>query len=260
MGSSAQTLRLIGALAAGVASAHAAVEVSLTNAGFETGDLTGWTLVGEPFGSMPGPEAHVAVVGTDPHGLLSAAEGSHFVRIDSLGLGPMGLGPVWGIEQTVFMNAGDVVRGNAAWETDEATQEPPFISSQAMDGASVLIRGPVSARVWDVLWDSPLDPRDMPWTPWSFVAPVAGNYTVGYYASGADSLIASYGLFDAPTVDGVPDAASTGALVGLTAMALFGWGCGSWASSSAIRTAVSSTSSIGSRQIRTIRLGSRPPE
>jgi hypothetical protein len=162
---------LFGLAALGQAGAHA----GLVNAGFETGDLTGWTTNG----------GSVSVVSTGPiySGTYSA----------SLYAG-LGAYVSTTLSQTVFLTAGETIKGAADFL---AHDHMPFD-----DYASVTIGG-VTLFSADVGLVG--DYGTTGWVPYSFTAPTSGSYTVAASVANAfDNMLSSELRIDA-AVAAVPE-------------------------------------------------------
>jgi hypothetical protein len=137
----------------------------LINAGFETGDLTGWS-------DASGGTASVVMSNTttyvDPI-TYYPQEGSHFLAIGS------GTADVWQtVSQALLFGIGETISGLAAFDWGDYT---PF-----QDGARVRILDVSGAEVAVPFYmdgsQAPGWGYNGPWTNWSWTAPSAGTYTV----------------------------------------------------------------------------------
>lgn len=183
------SLLIAGFLAAGLISGSA--QAGLINAGFETGDMTGWAGSGAVVSSHSGDSS-----------TYSPMEGNYFLRILA------GSANVWQTAtQTVTLGAGDMLEGWAAFDWRD------YYSY--VDGARVRILDVTGAELAVPYYKqgaSGEDYADYPWTAWSWTAASASSYIVEYGSRNtSDSANSGYGLFDAKAV---PEPASL-ALLGL---------------------------------------------
>jgi hypothetical protein len=173
--------------------ATGSVQAGLINAGFETGDMTGWT------GSGAVVSSHLGNSST-----YSPMEGNNFLRILA------GSANVWQTAtQTVMLGAGDTLEGWAAFDWQD------YYSY--VDGARVRILGVTGAELAVPYYKqgaSGENYADYPWTAWSWTAASASTYIVEYGSRNtSDSANSGYGLFDAAQTT-VPEPASL-ALLGI---------------------------------------------
>ena len=168
--------------------AQTAAHGALVNAGFETGDLTGWTATydlsyyNDPpwLGSLVYVGASEPYSGTD-YAVLEAGASEGATTI---------------LSQTFFLHAGETING--------AVEFAPFVSSwNYRDYASVTINGvPLfSAEDGDLSTASLFE-----WTPYSFTAPSADWYTLTASISTGNSSSGGVLLFDA--VEPAPSASA----------------------------------------------------
>jgi PEP-CTERM motif len=148
---------LLGLAALGQAGAHA----GLVNAGFETGDLTGWTATYDPRQDAPwlGPLVAVGTSGSIYSGTYSA----------TLIAGILAYSPTI-LSQTFLLSAGETVNGAA-----DFIPEPQ--DDRFNDFSSVTING-VTLFSADIATQLPLGDGATGWVPYSFTAPSAGWYTL----------------------------------------------------------------------------------
>jgi hypothetical protein len=120
------------------------------NNGFETGELSDWT-VNTPFSGV-----------TDAYG-FTPISGQYFAYIDS----GLGMDVYSTLSQTFGVNRGDTIHGFAGFRTSDYL---PFDDDGylAINGTKLL--------TWSVA--SVGDHGISGWTPFSFTAPTDGNYTV----------------------------------------------------------------------------------
>ncbi|MBA7551553.1 hypothetical protein ES705_44097 [subsurface metagenome] len=152
------------------------------NWGFETGDLTGWTVYVPPGGS-----AQVVTSHAGSSTIYNPVEGNYFAELKTNGPGTYTT-----LTQDFYIAAGVTIQG---WAAFDARDYLPF-----NDNAAVRIRDSsnnVVATPWysDVSIDG--DYGDGPWTYWEWTAPVSDTYTLELRISNAqDSIEDSYALFD----------------------------------------------------------------
>ena len=182
---------LMAAMLATVATGSA--QAGLINAGFETGDMTGWAGSGAVVSSHSGYSS-----------TYSPMEGNYFLQILA------GSANSWQTAtQTVTLRAGEMLEGWAAFDWRD------YYSY--VDGARVRILDVTGAELAVPYYKQGVsgeDYADYPWTAWSWTAASASTYIVEYGSRNtSDSSNSGYGLFDA-TVGSVPEPASL-ALLGI---------------------------------------------
>jgi PEP-CTERM motif len=160
-----------GLAALGQAGAHAGV----VNAGFETGDLTGWTVTYAPLDFYPPWYIQTAHVYEAPWA---------FAGDDYALLTPAMCEGCWiTLSQTFFMSQGETING--------AVQFNPFYAWEYRDRALVTINGVTLYSAMDgVIATASLNK----WTPYAFTAPSDDSYTLTAYirhgfSSGESSLM-----------------------------------------------------------------------
>ena len=180
---------LFGLAALGQAGAHAGI----VNAGFETGDLTGWTAIYDHgyYNDPPwlGPLVRVEASET------SAYSGTDYAVLEA----GASQGAPTILSQTFFLHAGETING--------AVDFLPFVSScDYRDYASVTINGVTlySAEDGHITTASLFK-----WTPYSFTAPSADWYTLTASITAGDSSSGGLLYFDAvepePSASAVPE-------------------------------------------------------
>lgn len=189
----------VSALYAGMG--HAA----LINAGFETGDGTGWTVI------LDTGWADVVTSHTTSYGgnvTYLPQEGNYFLAIGSGGA------DVWQtVTQSINLVTGDVLSGMVAFNWGDYL---PYA-----DGVRVRILNATGAEVAMPFYmdgsSAPYSGFNGPWTAWSWSATADGLYMVEYAVRNTldnGGPEKTYGYFDAPQVNGIPEPASL-ALLGL---------------------------------------------
>jgi hypothetical protein len=136
------------AVSAGAAGAGTSL---LTNPGFETGDLTGWTPVGDVWVDNTG-----------------APEGMYLARLATEDEDYGGPGPGSTLSQTVTAKKGDVITGAARWFAEDT-----IASGEYYDIGTVRID---TGSDWVVVFYADTDPTG--WTTWTYTVPADGDYTV----------------------------------------------------------------------------------
>lgn len=171
-----------------------AAQASLVNAGFETGDLTGWTA------SLSGGSASAVTSNStsyQPPVTYLPQDGNYFLAIAS------GAANVWQtVSQSVTLGAGQTLSGWAAFDWGDYPSYYDGVKVSIYNGSNVL----VSTPFYD---DGAGDPSGYngPWTTWSFTAATAGTYTLEYASRNTQDgggPNQTYGYFDAE----VPEPAS----------------------------------------------------
>jgi hypothetical protein len=149
----------------------------LVNPGFETGDLTGWTVSG----------TGAAAVLPDFGGLYFPQAGNWFLGQEDGG------GTESDVFQEVTLKAGDVLQGwGALLGTDPG-------ASASVDILNANTLAPVANPYTDTGDGGP-----DPWTEWTWTAPTAGSYRLDYnVTTGPDS--GAFGFFDAGPTQITPE-------------------------------------------------------
>jgi len=191
-----------------------AAMVNLTNAGFETGDLTGWTVY--PDGgsvTVVSSQAGGAANGTTSWG---PAEGLKFAVLKT------GSADTWiQLSQQFVANAGDTLAFAYFW--DSGDYKVPGTGYWDDEGRVLLVdlSGPSFTTLVhrDVLND-PTDYWGTPWTNVSYTLPSSGTYTLSFEVRnyGDNALDSRLGV-DLPAVVPIPAAFLLGFL-GLSAAGL----------------------------------------
>ena len=181
---------------------------AISNPGFETGDITGWTISGGSAAVVPSHAGNSSV--------YSPVEGSFLLALTA--------GAAWSptvASQVLSLGAGDMLSGYAAFAAHDYLPYNDFAKVEIMGPAGVST--PFFSDVSIVG-----NYGDGPWTPWSWTAPTSGLYTLAYSVTNMyDAGFSSHGLFDAtPQLVGaeVPEPA-TGLLFisGLVGIGLWRW-------------------------------------
>ena len=170
-----------------------AAHAALVNAGFETGDLTGWTATYDhSYYNDPPWLGPLVYVGASE---ISAYSGTDYAVLEA----GASEGATTILSQTFFLHAGETING--------AVDFIPFVFSwNYRDYASVTINGVTlfSAEDGDLSTASLFK-----WTPYSFTAPSADWYTLTASISAGDSSSGGVLRFDAvepePSVSAVPE-------------------------------------------------------
>ena len=208
-------MKRTGLLAAAICAAFGPgiAQGAVINAGFETGDLTGWTP------SLSGGAAMVVTSNTTDYGgtiTYLPPEGNYFLAIGS------GDADVWQtVSQSLALEGGESIGGMAAFDWGDYT---PFA-----DGARVRILDAAGAQIAQPFYfDGSMAPDNGyngPWTSWSWTAMSAGTYTIEYAARNTldgGGPNQTFGYFDAAqTTTRVPEPASLALMgLGLTGLAV----------------------------------------
>jgi len=184
-------LRLAAAAAPFVLSAPALAAPD--NLGFETGTLSGWIASGEAF---PTP----TISNSDGGSFDAAAEGELFGVITA----GQGMGVYSTLSHSFTLNAGGTISGYAGFLANDYL---PF-----NDDAYLSVNG-VNLLAWDVVGVG--DYNASGWVHFSFVAPVAGIYTLQLGVTNRnDNSMSSQAVIDGVQVTGeAPEAASWAMMV-----------------------------------------------
>ncbi len=151
-------------LGAGVQPAQAATP--LTNGGFETGDLSGWSTTGVPNGSATVETSFTCQGGNCFNTTVSPVEGSKFALLT-----PGDVGVYTAVSQTFTAEAGEKIRGQARFLSQEVA------NSDFNDQAQVVIEDASNNEVIAFSAGSNTT-NSTPWTHWQRTFSVAGTYTV----------------------------------------------------------------------------------
>jgi predicted ribosomally synthesized peptide with SipW-like signal peptide len=154
------------------------------NGGFENSNFNGW--------SVSGGASVVSSYSANPSGtLFYPKDGSRFALLVS---GGPGAGAYNTISQSVTLNAGQQIRGWAAFDT---TDYMPYND----DAAAVVVKNSVSTTVWSRSVSGVGSYGESPWAQWAFTAPSSGTYTLELKVrNNGDDGVPSYALFDANVV------------------------------------------------------------
>ncbi|MEI6069807.1 MAG: VPLPA-CTERM sorting domain-containing protein [Methylococcaceae bacterium] len=134
-------------------------KAGIVNGGFESGDLSGWTITSScAYWDCTG---HLDFGITAGGGYFaSPAEGSYFLNMNN--------GVTWPtqqVSQTVSLAQGETLSGYAG-----VSGKDPYVIIQPL--------ATISISSDPVLWSKSGNPSAFAWEPWSWTAPVNGNYTL----------------------------------------------------------------------------------
>ncbi len=165
----------------------------LINPGFETGDLTGWTIntiVHFPPDWGPYEDGEAKVFCNNPN--FSAKEGDCFLDVRTTsGSANSNVPDDTRVSQAVYLKAGEQLYGWVAY------MEGPEIAET--DGSYAYVQ--IQHGNMQGPFDSPLlihynADGDLKWKYWSYIAPSTGYYTLHYGQVSAISQIGGTALFD----------------------------------------------------------------
>lgn len=216
VGSSYQCPRLSGSsvVALLLATVCALNAATITNAGFENGNLTGW-VVSAPLYPEYYDQLHDSPKGYTPDGTLTvvedathAVEGANYLQIRGKDIyyRLSGTDRHVSVSQTVWMHANEQLSGNAFCDTED------YFTS---DTAWVKIRqnGVMIATPWfhqsGEHRSFPMAPFPSSWTQWSFVAPSSGPYQLELGIGNTDDgMCYQVAFFDGLASTTTPDESS----------------------------------------------------
>ena len=138
----------------------------LTNGGFETGDLSGWTTTGVPNGAATAQTSFTCPAGQCFNTTVSPVEGSKFALLT-----PGDADVYTTLSQTFTAGAGEEISGQARFLSQEAAN-----SSYYNDQAEVVIKDASNNEV--TVFSAQSLTNSTPWTHWQNTFSVAGTYTV----------------------------------------------------------------------------------
>jgi hypothetical protein len=137
---------------------------SLTNPGFEAGDLSGWTLTLPSGGSATAVSYYSANNGYGPD--YYAPDGSYFALLKT------GAADIYtSISQSFSANAGDTISGWAFFDANEEGYFNDNCKVEIKDSLDSVIANLFSADASSVGWYG-----QTPWTSWSYTFQVTGTY------------------------------------------------------------------------------------
>lgn len=162
------------------------VEVSeallLVNPGFETGNLSGWT-VDPGFNGVGTADVVQLHIGSDLGTVYRPREGKNFavltsgdIVIDSLGQVVPGNRPT-SISQSFGIGAGSTIGGWAAFDAGDFAGFGDYGFVRIFDSMMNQVAQPFFAQISQ---DAATSFFDGPWTFWTWAAPVSGIYTLAY--------------------------------------------------------------------------------
>ena len=189
-------------LAAGLAFASSAAQAALVNAGFETGNFSGWSVTIPPGGAAN-------VQSTPGAGGITPFAGAYMAQLKTDGPGSFTT-----LSQSISLSVGGDVSGHVNWYDAELASNQP---AQYNDTVMVQILNSANAVVATPFFDQHSGNTQVVngWQLWSFVASAADTYKVVYkITNGGDSIVDSFAYFD-----NIPEPAST-ALFGLGLLGL----------------------------------------
>lgn len=195
------------ALAVGLTLSSGAVHAALINAGFETGDLTGWTA-----GPFTGGSANAQTSNTTtyspgdwgaPH-TFTPFYGNYMLVVQS------GSANVWQeVSQSVALGAGDSISGVAMmdwgdyWVTGTAFIDGVKVEVRNSAGAVVATPFDMDGSDFCVTFCPPATGQagaESAWTAWSFTAVIPDTYTLVYAVKNTNDSTGpnqTFGYFDA---------------------------------------------------------------
>ena len=163
--------------------------LSIANPGFETGDLSGWTLSADLPGTFATVVSGFTAQGGGDGRVYLPQEGSYFAVLSGGGK----LTPAYTtLTQTFHMDIGDRLDG---WAAFDARDQVPF-----NDNAAVAIQVVSNGSLTPLYSKSVAQVGDYgssPWETWSFTAASAGDYTLALGVRNiGDNLLNSRAIFD----------------------------------------------------------------
>jgi hypothetical protein len=193
-------------MVAGIGLITASQALGIVNAGFETGDFTGWTVNG------PADVATSHVAFNDPR-IYAPAEGNYFARL----VAGLGANTYTTISQSFHLNAGETISGVAAFDAGDELpdyNDDAFLKIQSDSGTTVLWSANV-ARVGNN--DS------TPWESWAFIAPTSDTYVLTFgVANQFDNSLNSLALLDMGGSVELPDGGGMVSILGMSLLGLLG--------------------------------------
>lgn len=183
----------------------------ITNAGFETGDFTGWTL-----SALSAPWAAVVTSrnGVIPPNLTwNPKEGSYFAQLSS----GVATNVYTTLSQDFSLEAGQVLTGWAGFDTLEGVG-----SSRAVYNDDAYVQILDGGTVVSTLWARFASGGESNWYQWQWTATGTKTYTLQFGVRNiTDNQLNSFALFDAVEATPVPEPASLlllGSALGLSAL------------------------------------------